>query len=207
MNSVQGQFNTLRTARSRPPPMSPVKQYPSPSGYDQILWRPRRDCRAERSEASKRRTQMGLAFVPGPVSWYAVHSKMEGDRRRLACSEFRVHAVLSRLKAELQTLSATSAHPFNVNGALLRGLRWVARPNLFDRALRISQPALEDTVKPSSAVAAKSNILSKQSAALRWTAQQGVYHAPSSYMGLCPFSIFGCRRTSLSACFFWASYT
>ena len=36
--------------------------------------------------------------------------------RRMACSEFRVYAVFTRLKAELQTVSATFAHHFQMDG-------------------------------------------------------------------------------------------
>jgi hypothetical protein len=38
--------------------------------------------------------------------------------RRMACLEFRVYAVLSRLKAELQTVSATFIHCSEMDGVL-----------------------------------------------------------------------------------------
>jgi hypothetical protein len=36
----------------------------------------------------------------------------------MACSEFRVYAVLSRLKAEFQTVSATFAYHFGIDGVV-----------------------------------------------------------------------------------------
>ena len=38
--------------------------------------------------------------------------------RRVACSEFRVYAVFTRLKAELQTVSATFTHHLKMDSVL-----------------------------------------------------------------------------------------
>jgi hypothetical protein len=48
----------------------------------------------------------------------------------MACSEFRVYAVFTRLKAELQTASVMFAHDFKMDGVLARQRYFRQKPAL-----------------------------------------------------------------------------
>jgi hypothetical protein len=65
----------------------------------------------------------------------------------MACSEFRVYAVFTRLKAELPTVSVTVAQYFKLDGAVGCAPRTICPLSEEDNALRRHhEPAREKTV-------------------------------------------------------------